>query len=77
MDAMVNAEMRTAYGYAMTYPDGVSSSDPPARGGDLFWDLVHIFRHLSAVVNNGPRSVGGGGRPRVAAKPPICGGATK
>jgi hypothetical protein len=72
MDALVNDEMRRHYGYAMTYPDGVSPSDPEDKGAALYWDLLHIFRHLQAVVNNGPHSVGGGGTPRVPTKPPIC-----
>ena len=72
MEADVNDEMRRAYGYAMTYPHGVSSaaSDP---GRVLYADLLRLFQALHAVTNNGPSSVGGGGIPRVATKPPICG----
>jgi hypothetical protein len=72
MDALVNAEMREHFGYAMTYPDGVSAANPPDKGGALYLDLLLIFRRLSAVINNGPQSIGGGGKPRVPTKPPIC-----
>lgn len=72
MEALVNDEMRKAYGYTMTYPHGVSSaSTDPGRA--LYADLLAIFRGLNAVINNGPNSIGGGGTPRVAPKPPICG----
>ena len=72
MEADVNAEMRRAYGYAMTYPHGVSaaSTDP---GRMLYADLLRLFQSLHAVTNNGPASVGGGGTPRQPTKPPICG----
>eukprot|EP00037_Helgoeca_nana_P008673 m.77056 g.77056 ORF g.77056 m.77056 type:complete len:394 (+) comp19083_c0_seq1:25-1206(+) len=71
MEAAVNSEMRAAYGYAMTYPHGVSDSvlDP---GAALYRDLVGLFQGLHAVVNNGPTMIGGGGTPRVPTKPPIC-----
>lgn len=71
MDAAVNTEMRETYGYTMTYPAGVSArtSDP---GRPLYQDLLLLFQHLHAVVNNAPSSVGGGGTPRVPTKPPIC-----
>ena len=71
MEADVNLEMREAFGYAMTYPHGVSpaASDP---GGALYCDLLAIFRALHVVVNNRPTSIGGGGMPRQPAKPPIC-----
>ncbi len=72
MEARVNDEMRKTYGYTMTYPHGVSSAstDP---GKALYDDLLAIFRALNAVINNGPDTVGGGGTPRVAPKPRICG----
>ena len=71
MDALVNAEMRAHYGYAMTSPAGVSgkASDP---GKELYEDLLKLFQALHAVTNNGPDSIGGGGTPRVPTKPPIC-----
>jgi hypothetical protein len=72
MEADVNEEMRRAYGYAMTYPHGVSSS-PSDLGNALYADLLAIFRALHAVTNNGPTAVGGGGTPRVPVKAPICG----
>lgn len=68
MEADVNSEMRTNYGYTMTYPHGVSAT----YGQELYHDLVSLFQVLHAVVNNGPTSVGGGGTPRVPTKPPIC-----
>eukprot|EP00041_Stephanoeca_diplocostata_P014879 m.281502 g.281502 ORF g.281502 m.281502 type:complete len:423 (+) comp19839_c0_seq14:29-1297(+) len=75
MESGVNAEMRAHYGYAMTYPHGVSAAltDP---GRALYHDLLSLFQGLHAVVNNGPSAVGGGGTPRVAPKPPICGAPT-
>ncbi len=71
MSAEVNLEMREAFGFSMTYPKGVSpADDDPGKG--LYDDLLLIFRNLHVVVNNGPSSIGGGGVPRVPAKPPIC-----
>ena len=60
MESDVNAEMRKAYGYAMTYPHGVtaSHSDP---GHLLYADLLLIFQNLHVITNNGPHAVGGGG----------------
>ena len=72
MEAGVNAEMRRAYGYTMTYPHGVSASDSDL-GNQLYSDLLLIFQNLHAVTNNGPQSIGGGGAPRQPTKPPICG----
>jgi hypothetical protein len=72
MEADVNAQMRSAYGYAMTYPHGVTD-EPTDLGRPLYRDLLEIFRALHAVVNNAPASVGGGGTPRRPQKPPICG----
>ena len=77
MDALVNAEMRKHFGFSMAYPHGVAAPgvDPSAtRAQDaLYADLLAAFRALHAVSNNGPRSVGGGGTPRVPRKGPICG----
>lgn len=72
MEADVNSEMRTTYGYAMTYPHGVSSR-PLDPGHTLYNDLLKLFQSLHVVTNNGPKSVGGGGIPLVPPKPPICG----
>ena len=71
MDSRVNDEMRRHYGYAMTYPTGVTND--PRFGQELWTDLVEIFRALHAVVNNAPSSIAGGGTPRVPSQPPICG----
>ena len=71
LDADVNAEMRHAFGFAMTAPAGVRATDTDG-GASLYKDLLHIFQALHVVANNGPRSVGGGGTPRVPRKPPIC-----
>eukprot|EP00756_Hemistasia_phaeocysticola_P054685 Hpha_TRINITY_DN30597_c0_g1::TRINITY_DN30597_c0_g1_i1::g.193617::m.193617 len=72
MEHLVNDEMRATYGYAMTYPAGVTEkwNDP---GKELYKDLLLIFQNLAAVTNNGPSSIGGGGTPRVPQKEPICG----
>ena len=43
MEAQVNDEMRKAYGYAMTYPHGVSSALSD-KGRALYNDLLLIFR---------------------------------
>jgi len=70
-DAAVNEEMRRTYGFAMTYPTGVTnSSDDPGRA--LYSDLLIIFENLHAVTNNGPGRVGGGGTPRRPPKRPFC-----
>ena len=71
MESDVNTEMRSAFGYAMTYPRGVTSSlaDP---GHELYADLLLIFQALHVVTNNKPGAVGGGGTPRVPTKGPIC-----
>lgn len=71
MEADVNAEMRSHYGYAMTYPHGVSAAVTD-KGHALYADLLAIFQALHAVTNNGATSVGGGGTPIVPKKPPIC-----
>ena len=77
MEAGVNAEMRRSHGFNMAYPHGVAGPGADPAGSpaahDLFGDLLRIFQALQAVANNGPRSIGGGGIPRVARKPPICG----
>jgi hypothetical protein len=70
MDAAVNDEMRRTFGYAMTYPTGVTND--PNFGKELYMDLVAIFRSLHVVVNNLPESVGGGGTPCVPTRPPLC-----
>jgi hypothetical protein len=70
-DSEVNAEMRSAFGYAMTAPGGVSATDTDG-GAALYHDLLRIFQTLHAVTNNAPGSVGGGGTPHVPRKPPIC-----
>lgn len=74
MESDVNAELRKAYGYTMTYPHGVSgnAADP---GNGLYADLTALLQSLHAVTNNAPASIGGGGTPRVPTKPPICGAA--
>jgi hypothetical protein len=72
MEAAVNDEMRSTYGYAMTYPHGVSgAADDPGR--ELYADLVAVFQALHAVTDNAPGAIGGGGTPRRPPKPPICG----
>lgn len=72
MESSVNSEMRKAFGYAMTYPHGVSGS-PSDPGKALYDDLTLLLQALHAVTNNAPGTVGGGGTPRVPPKPPICG----
>merc|ERR1711871_676966 len=73
MDALVNTEMRKHYGYNMAYPHGISNTDDfPAPARMLYEDLLLIFQNLHVVSNNGPKSIGGGGTPRVPRKPPIC-----
>jgi len=50
--------MRKTYGYAMTYPEGVSSN-PADPGKDLYDDLLLIFQNLNSVINNSPNRIGG------------------
>lgn len=69
MEAGVNDEMRRLFNITMTYPHGVS----PSYGGDLYADLLAIFRALHVVTNNKPGNVGGGGVPLAPLAPPICG----
>ena len=72
MSSEVNEEMRNAFGFTMTYPQGVGpSKDDPGR--DMYADLLLIFQNLHIVTNNGPESIGGGGRPRQPTKGPVCG----
>lgn len=61
-----------AYGFNMAYPHGVSLTSP-GGGGELYRELLHIFRALHAVTNNGPGNIGGGGTPLAPPAPPICG----
>jgi len=72
MQSEVNAEMREQYGFAMTYPHGVTPSTLDAGSG-VYEDLLRVFQALQAVTNNGPTSVGGGGTPRQPRKGPLCG----
>ena len=76
MDALVNDEMRAHYGYSMAHPAGVRRPglDPTQTHAQdaLYNDLLRIFRALHSVTNNGPHSIGGGGRPRKPTKGPIC-----
>ena len=77
MDSLVNAEMRQQYGFNMAYPRGVESPEvnPNATMAQhaLYADLLRVFQALHAVTNNSPRTIGGGGVPRVPRKGPICG----
>lgn len=78
MDAEVNAEMREHYNISMAYPHGVANPklggvDQSKAADAIYTDILHIFQALHAVSNNAPGSVGGGGKPRVPRKPPICG----
>ena len=63
MAAEVNAEMRRNFGYAMTYPHGVTP-DENDQGKYLYSDLLLIFQNLHVVTNNAPNTIGGGGKPR-------------
>jgi hypothetical protein len=38
---------------------------------DLRADFTRLVPYLSAVLNNGPKTVGGGGKPRRPAAPPL------
>ena len=71
MEAGVNSEMRNSFGFAMTYPHGVTknANDP---GHQLYADLLLMFQNLHVVVNNDRFNIGGGGRPRIPTKGPIC-----
>ena len=69
MERGVTAELLAAYNVSVAIERPLT----PSQGGDLFVDLVAIFRALSVVVNNGKNNVGGGGAPRQPPPPPICG----
>eukprot|EP00948_MAST-09A_sp_MAST-9A-sp1_P002382 g2382.t1 len=45
---------------------------PIASNTPLYRDLVKIYRGLHLVDNNAAKTIGGGGIPRRATKPPIC-----
>ena len=60
----VEDEVAAVYGGQTLRPSG-----PP---DPLYADLLAIYRALHVVANNGPTSVGGGGRPRRPRAPPIC-----
>ena len=47
------------------------SYDFQGSSGKFYEDLMKLFQALHVVDNNGPKSVGGGGTPRVALAPPI------
>ena len=68
MERGVTAELRSAYNVSVAIEDPLT----PTQGGDLYADLLAIFRALSVVVNNSPSAVGGGGTPRQPPPPPIC-----
>ena len=80
MDAEVNSEMRARYNWSMAYPHGVQRPDKATgqtpEQNELYNDLLNIFRALQIVTNNGPDNVGGGGKPRVPTKAPVCGAPT-
>lgn len=69
MERGVTAELRAAYNVSVAIEDPLT----PAQGGDLYADLLAVFRALSVVTNNAPASIGGGGTPRQPPPPPICG----
>ena len=56
-------EFRSLYGYEMNQN---ASPDSP-----FYRDLVTIFQSLYVVTNNTATTIGGGGKPRVPAPPPI------
>ena len=60
--AGVEEEVRAEYGVELTATPGHA----------LFDDLTLLVRGLSAVVNNGPARVGGGGDPVVEPPMPLC-----
>jgi len=65
VEAGVSDEVKTAYNGT-----SIGSIVP---GDPLYDDLLVIFQQLHVVANNGPASVGGGGRPMVPLAPPLCG----
>jgi hypothetical protein len=64
--AMMNA-FATNYGYAYH-----ASANDTGGQRDWFDDVRALVRELQVVDNNGPSSVGGGGRPRAPLAPPIA-----
>jgi hypothetical protein len=55
-------EFRSLYGYDF-------NQNPP--GSPFYRDIVTIFQSLSVITNNSATAIGGGGKPRVPAPPPI------
>ena len=68
MERGVTAELRAAYNISVAIEEPLT----PGQGGELYADLVAIFRALAVVANNSPNSVGGGGTPRRPPPPPFC-----
>ena len=64
-------ELLDVFGISINITHSALPGSPGATGA-FFADVVLIFQHLSAVVNNAPGSVGGGGEPLVPPAPPIC-----
>ena len=55
LEHSVVKEFKQAYGYSLNTSEG-----------PFYSDMMQIFTSLSIVVNNGPESVGGGGKPRAS-----------
>jgi hypothetical protein len=56
-------EFHALYGYELNQTRSLRSP--------FYRDLVTMFRSLYVVTNNSPTAIGGGGKPRVPAPPPI------
>jgi hypothetical protein len=68
----VAAEVLDLYGIQML-PSTQPNRTPPLPGErELYGDLAAIFQALHAVINNSPKSIGGGGRPLVPPPPDLC-----
>jgi hypothetical protein len=68
MEHAVNEEVLSTYGYSIA----IENPLVPTQGGELYFDIVTIFKALQIVTNNSPTTIGGGGIPRQPPPPPFC-----
>ena len=72
----VIGEVLTKFGWDIRYADDAGNALPAINATNnasvLYRDLLSIFQAISNVVNSGPDSIGGGGRPLVPLAPPLC-----
>jgi hypothetical protein len=74
MEPGVELEVARAFpGVTFNISNPISPSSKSVANREVYADLLAIFRALQAVTNNGPASVGGGGKVMPSDQPPpIC-----